>query len=282
MILKADGLESASTSCRARIRPSLTIGISGWVMYSGLAGVLQFQTGIPYPQWFKTADNAVQTAVIPLALAGLVLLALTFWCRWDHVWRDPIRLRATGIMKISMLAWVAMIAFRMVGITWSSVPPALLLAIIATGVGVGFAEELLFRGIFLRCLREGGRSEAAAAIWTGICFGLFHVPNIFMGMGLIGVLQVILAALSGIILYVFRRYSGLIWPAMVAHGLWDVTTFLAGGYAYPWLGRASVAAQLMFVVLGILVYISIYRNDQETAVIPEVQHHDPDPTACVS
>jgi membrane protease YdiL (CAAX protease family) len=257
-----------------RIRPTITVGIAAWIAYSGFAFTLQLQTGIPYTEWFKTADNAVHTAVIPLTLGGLLLLAFTLWCRWDHIWRDPIRLKITGIMKISMLAWVAMIAFRLAGISWSSVPPALLLAIIATGVGVGFAEELLFRGIFLRSLREGGRSEASAAIWTGICFGLFHLPNMFMGLGMIGGLQVILAALSGIILYVFRRYSGLIWPAMVAHGMWDISTFLASGYAYPWLSLASVAAQFVFVVLGILVYISICRNDQVVAVIPVVHHQD--------
>jgi hypothetical protein len=237
-------------------------------VYSGLAGVIQLQTGIPYADWFKSADHAWHTAVIPLTLGGLVLLLFTWWCRWDQVWRDPVRLKCTGLMKVAMLAWWAMIAFRMVGITWSSVPPALLLAIIASGIGVGFAEELLFRGLFLRCLREGGRSEASAAIWTGVCFGLFHVPNIFMGMGLLGGLQVMLAALSGIILYVFRRYTGQIWPAMVAHGMWDISTFLAGGYAYPWLSMVSLFAQLGFVILGLLVYISLYRNDQQTVVVP--------------
>ena len=179
-----------------------------------------------------------------------------------------------GHVHSGALGWVAMIAFRLVGVMWSSVPPALLLAIIASGVGVGLAEELLFRGIFLRSLREGGRSEAAAAIWTGVCFGLFHVPNMFMGMGLIGGLQVILAALSGIILYVFRRYTLLIWPAMIAHCMWDISTFLARDYAYPWLSLTSVAAQAVFVVLGILVYISIYRNDRQVAAIPIVQHQN--------
>lgn len=89
-----------------------------------------------------------------------------------------------------------------------------------------------------------------------------------MGMGWIGAIQVVLAALSGILLYVFRRYTGLIWPAMVAHGLWDISTFLAGGYAYPWLSAASVAAQGVFVVLGLLVYVGLYRSDRGTVVIP--------------
>ncbi|MCP9798360.1 CPBP family intramembrane glutamic endopeptidase [Cyanobium sp. Lug-B] len=255
-----------------RLRPTMRLGVALWLAYSLLAGVLQFRTGIPYTDWFKTAGNAFATAVVPLTVGGLALLAFSRWCRWDHLWRDPVRLRCTGLMKLSMLAWMAMIALRLVGIRWSTVPPALLVAILAAGVGVGFAEELLFRGLFLRCLRQGGRSEATAAITTGVCFGLFHVPNMFMGMGWIGAIQVVLAALSGILLYVFRRYTGLIWPAMVAHGLWDISTFLAGGYAYPWLSAASLAAQGVFVVLGLLVYVGLSRSDRDTVVIPGPHH----------
>lgn len=232
------------------VRPTIRLGIALWLAYSALAGVLQFRTGIPYTDWFKTAGNAFATAVVPLSLGGLALLAFSRWCRWDHVWRDPVRLRCTGLMKLSMLAWMAMIAFRLVGIQWDAVPPDLLLAILAAGVGVGFAEELLFRGLFLRCLRQGGRSEASAAIWTGVCFGLFHLPNMLMGMGWIGAIQ---------------------WPAMVAHGLWDISTFLAGGYAYPWLSMASVVAQVEFVVLGLLVYVGLYRSDRGTVVIPALE-----------
>lgn len=148
--------EGAAEGVRGpRVRPTIRLGIALWIAYSALAGVLQFRTGIPYTDWFKTAGNAFATAVVPLSLGGLALLAFTHWCRWDHVWRDPVRLRCTGLMKLSMLAWMAMIAFRLVGIQWSAVPPDLLLAILAAGVGVGFAEELLFRGLFLRCLRQG-------------------------------------------------------------------------------------------------------------------------------
>jgi hypothetical protein len=74
---------------------------------------------------------------------------------------------------------------------------------------------------------------------------LFHLPNIFMGIGLIGIFQIILAAFSGCILYVFRRKFGVLWPAMVAHGAWDSSTFLAGGFGSPWLALTSVLMQLV-------------------------------------
>jgi hypothetical protein len=38
--------------------------------------------------------------------------------------------------------------------------------------------------------------------------------------------------------------------------------FLAGGDAHPWLSVASVAAQGVFVMLGLLVYGGLYRSDR--------------------
>ena len=84
----------------------------------------------------------------------------------------------------------------------------LLLAVVVSGVLVGFAEETLFRGFVLRALREGGRAESSAALWTAVCFGLFHLPNVLMGTGAVGVIQVFIAALSDSVLYVFRRHTG--------------------------------------------------------------------------
>ena len=249
------------------IMPSVAVGIGMWILYSALAFGIQWSSGIPYPDWFKTADNAWRTAVIPLAAGSLLLLAFALGTRWRHLWSDPFRLETTKVMRVAMILWCIAIAVRLVGIKWSEVPHDLLLAIVLTGIMVGFAEEILFRGIFLRGMREGGRPEASAAIWTAVCFGLFHLPNMFLGTGFIGILQVVMAALSGSILYAFRRHFGVIWPAMFAHGAWDISTFLAGGFGAPWLALTSVLMQLVFFGLGIAVLLSIYRNDRQTVVI---------------
>ena len=54
---------------------------------------------------------------------------------------------------------------------------------------MGLAEELVFRGIVLRCLRTGNRPESTVALWTALAFGLFHLPNVFMGTGAAGLSQ---------------------------------------------------------------------------------------------
>ena len=148
-------------------------------------------------------------------------------------------------------------------------PGDLLLAILATGVLVGLAEELVFRGIVLRCLRTGNRPESSAALWTALGFGLFHLPNIFMGTGLAGLSQIVLAAITGYALYLFRRWHGLLWMAMVAHGTWDISAFLVGDYGKDVAAGAALALNLVLAAACVVALIRSLRRDRDFAVRPE-------------
>lgn len=57
----------------------------------------------------------------------------------------------------------------------------LLFAIVFAGVGVGLAEELLFRGVVLRILRTNSRSEAWAMLRCSLWFGMMHAINVLLG-----------------------------------------------------------------------------------------------------
>ncbi len=250
-----------------RIPPSLAAGLVAWLLYTVIANAVQASAGVPYTEWFRTAGNAWRIGVLSLVAGSAFLVVFVLVTRWDHLWRDPVRLPVTKVMKAAIVLWWVAIAVRLAGVRWGDVPMDLLAAIVASGVLVGFAEEILFRGLFLRGLREGGRAESSAAIWTAIAFVLFHLPNVFMGMGAIGLVQVFIATLSGSLLYVFRRYYGAIGPAMVAHGAWDISTFLAGGFPADWLTMTSLAMQVVFIILGIWVLVGLYRNDRGTVAI---------------
>jgi membrane protease YdiL (CAAX protease family) len=117
-------------------------------------------------------------------------------------------------------------------------------------------------------MRTGGRTEAKAALWTAIAFGLFHLPNLLVGAGPTQLVQVVLAAGSGATLYAFRRYRGLILTAMIAHGIWDSSAFLADSDGRDWLGPASLLLVAGSLVLGILVLVSVWRTDKTTVVTP--------------
>ena len=170
-------------SSRYRIKPAPLVGVVMVVVYIVVVFGLQLGTGIPYADWTRTAANGVRAAVIPLAVGSLLLIVFLAIARWDMIWRDPGQLTITTVMKVAMAFFAASIVLRAFGIDWGTVDPALLLVVIASGVLVGFAEEMLFRGVFLRSMRTNGRTEAVAALWTAIAFGLFHLPNLLVGAG---------------------------------------------------------------------------------------------------
>ena len=260
-------------SPRYRIKPAPLVGVVMVLLYIVVVFGLQLGTGIPYSDWTSTAGNGLRAAVIPLAAGSLLLIVFLAIARWDMMWRDPGRLPMTTVMKLAMGFFIVCIALRAVGIDWGSVDQGVLLVVIASGVLVGFAEEMLFRGVFLRSMRTSGRTEAVAALWTAIVFGLFHLPNLIVGVGATQFIQILLAAASGATLYAFRRYRGLILIAMIAHGIWDMSTFLAVSNGREWLTLSGVALAFISLILGILVLVSVWRKDKKTVVTPAGIEH---------
>ncbi len=260
--------EVASRSSRYRVKPAPLVGVTMIVAYVVVVFGIQLSSGIPYVDWVSTPANGLRTAVLPLAVGSVLLIGFLAIARWDMIWSDPGRLPMTTVMKVAVYFFVACLLVRAVGIDWGAVDTGLLLVVLASGVLVGFAEETLFRGIFLRSMRTHGRTEAAAALWTAIAFGLFHLPNLVVGSGPTQLVQIFLAAISGATLYAFRRYRGLILTAMIAHGLWDASLFLSDSDGRDWLGPANLLLLAGGLVLGILVLVSIWRTDKTTVVTP--------------
>ena len=254
-------------STHYRIQPSVGVGIGVVLAYMIICFGIQISSGISYKDWFLNADNAYRTAVLPLAICSVLLIAFLLVARWDMVWRDPSRLAMSTLMKAVLIMFVVALVVRLAGIHWGDLPGDLVLAVALSSILVGFAEETLFRGIFLRCLRTNGRAEGVAALWTAIGFGLFHLPNVFLGSGLNGSFQIILAALSGGTLYLFRRNFGFIVPAMIAHGLWDFSTFLDANYGTLITTGLAFAITIAIAIIVLIILIKLARNEH-IAVTP--------------
>jgi hypothetical protein len=92
------------------------------------------------------------------------------------------------------------------GFSWS----ALLVMLVMAGVVAPFAEELAFRGLLFRWLRER-LGVPAAAVLSGLCFAMLHGVVI-----LIPALTVV-----GIAFAVIYQRSRSLWPAIVAHGTFN-------------------------------------------------------------
>ena len=111
---------------------------------------------------------------------------------------------------------------------WDRLGVDFLVAALALGLVVGFAEELVCRGVLLVGLR-GSLREMWVWLLTCSLFGLMHGINILLGAPTVETAQQVLSALmQGSALYVLRRVTGsLVW-AMILHGAWDFTILVHG------------------------------------------------------
>jgi membrane protease YdiL (CAAX protease family) len=179
-----------------------------------------------------------------LAAASLFLLVVVVFLRW---WREvglaqgPQR----GTLKV-IWPWLLFLALFAASALNAGLPPAsVTLFILANTLMVGWSEEVMFRGIWLRGLfRSFG--IWVAIIGSSLIFGAMHVLNIFLTGDLRGaVVQAIAAFLSGVFLAAVRLRTGSLWTGIVLHGLWDAGTFLVAAG-----GTAATEAQVPATGLG--------------------------------
>ncbi|GAA5496396.1 hypothetical protein Rhal01_02579 [Rubritalea halochordaticola] len=249
-----------------RVSPSVGAAMGVFIAYVLLVNGIQYVSGIPYTEFFATAGNAWKSANASLAAGCVLLLAFAFWSRWDGIWRDDKPHRMTGVMWIAPVVFVLVMLSRLVFKLSAGVEMSLLLAIIVAGVGVGIAEELLFRGIILRALRNKGRSEAWAMLWCSVWFGLMHATNVFVGSPpLLVAGQCVLATLSGMTLYLFRRSRGWLLTGMIAHGIWDISTFLPAAEHNSTAQTAEMAFFFLTPLVGLISGIAAFRYDHKRA-----------------
>lgn len=96
------------------------------------------------------------------------------------------------------------------------------LLIILLMVGVGFIEELIFRGFLFRAILTTSNLTRAVII-SGVTFGIGHVVNLARGYtGAQQVTQILIAIALGVVLALLFAVSGTIVPLIVFHTLLNI------------------------------------------------------------
>ncbi len=120
-------------------------------------------------------------------------------------------------LQVLALPDVLVIVAQFAVADWGRLTASWLLAAVAAGILVGFAEETLARGVILRSLRTNARPEAWVLVISSLWFGFMHLMNIVNGIGVVGAItQSLFATMSGVMFYLFRRARGLLVVAMLA------------------------------------------------------------------
>ncbi len=175
--------------------------------------------------------DLVQHGITPsLAAASLFLLAVVILFRW---WGEVGLTKGPqpGTLRV-IWPWLLFLALFAANALTAGLPPtSVTLFILVNTLLVGWSEEVMFRGVFLRGLHR------SFGIWVAILgssaiFGAMHVLNVFLTGDLNGaVMQSVAAFLSGVFLTAVRLRTGSLWTGIVLHGLWDAGTFLVAAGA---------------------------------------------------
>lgn len=175
--------------------------------------------------------DLVQHGVAPsLAAASLFLLAVLLLFRW---WREAGLTQGPqrGTLRV-IWPWLLFLALFAASALNAGLPPAsVTLFILANTALVGWSEEVMFRGLWLRGLHRSA-GIWAAILGSSLIFGAMHLFNVFLTGDLRGAaVQAAAAFLSGVFLAAVRLRTGSLWTVIVLHALWDAGTFLVAAGA---------------------------------------------------
>ncbi|MGW5920112.1 CPBP family intramembrane glutamic endopeptidase [Nocardia fluminea] len=165
-----------------------------------------------------------------LVVGCVVLAAFSAYLGWNREMfgRQPVY--RSKWMWIAPVIVAAPIVVRVLGIDWGRHQVDVVALVLGTGLLIGFAEELTFRGFGVKMLRDAGHGEQAVAALTSAAFALSHGLNLLGGQSITVVGPTVLYTFAfGVLMYLTLRVTGFLLGAIVLHGLTDPTTMLATG-----------------------------------------------------
>lgn len=201
-----------------------------------------------YTDTGSLARELVARTAFPLAFVCLVVTALRWW--------RPVLVDDRPVRRWVWLVPVAILVTTLGATNWPGLAEkstAFVCLLLLGSLMVGFAEELLFRGIGVTVFRTNGYSERAVALWTTVIFSLAHAASLLGGP-----LQVLSTLGTGYLYYLVRRVSGGIVLAALVHGLWDFGVFSAGVVQDEVYG--AVPSFLVVEIVLLLVLLVFHRR----------------------
>ena len=248
-----------------RIRPSIQLPFGFLVAYCvvWIGTVLIVRPdGFDMEETFSTVGNSkpLVYGVMAGSAFGLLVVAAFGW--WRDVFRDdrPVR---------GWLRWSPLIVLGIVLVTTDygnlgNLDGEVLAWGLAMAVFVGFSEELTFRGLNVVALRKTPLPECKVWWISCLLFGLLHLPNAIIGTPIsLAVMQIFVAAMTGSAFYLVRRATGSIVPAMILHGLWDLSIFTGESGVLAVIKAVSSAA----LVIALFKSQHLAFDDDEPATV---------------
>lgn len=163
------------------------------------------------------------SATTPLVL--ILALVLFLYVKRNH-WGDYYGLHRFNREQFNATLYYAplviLIALQFLRGIRTDLTPMVVVLVVGLMIGVGFIEELLFRGFLFRAILRKATLTRAVVI-SGLTFGIGHIVN--LGRGYTGseqILQIGVAIALGIVLVLLYAVSGTIIPLIAFHVLFNI------------------------------------------------------------
>ncbi|PJJ57299.1 CAAX prenyl protease-like protein [Mumia flava] len=225
----------------------LIVLILGWFLLPQIVGLFVFDLD-DMDDGYATVRSTIASD-LGMDVGGILILALVVWRLgwWRLVWYEARRVRPwVAVVPVSLLVYCVLVTDYG---QLAEVPGSLVVVFGLAMVSTAVSEELLFRGVALQTMRDRYR-EGWAVFWSCFLFGAIHLVNaVVVGGAALG--QVLIAFVSGYLLYLCLRVGRGLWLPIVVHAAIDFAQFSSGvGYAEPPLSDALAYEALLLLVLG--------------------------------
>jgi len=247
-------------SSSIRVRPSVWLGILIYLTYMAVFYAVFILVDVEYARIGENAGTLL-TWFIPPTLAGFVV-ALGFVSLFGW-WRPALTERQKlPRWTIFVPVLTAVVAFsNMLFGDCTTVTTLMWIYLIGGCLIVGFNEEMVNRGTLIVALRSRF-GESSVWLISTVMFAVFHLPNIYFGIGTLAIAQVIIAFGMGSVFYLARRTTGSLIAAMLLHELWDLSAFASH---VPYSGLLSPLLGIIAVIVTLIVLARERRNNVQNS-----------------
>ncbi len=175
--------------------------------------------------------EAQQISVITVFLAVSVIVGLIFMKKSrfslaEYGFRKNQKNSLQKVIWFIPLIVIEILPIALVGFS-AEIKPLQYLNLLFFVIAVGFNEEIYFRGLAFKFMKEKGTKNAI--IGSSILFGVLHLANAFNGKEpLYVVLQMIFAFLVGLVLAEIVSITKSLWVVIIWHASHDYISMITG------------------------------------------------------
>lgn len=240
-----------------------------FVLYNGLSLLLTpLAAQIEDPQG---AAGILVFYVIPILVGSLLVVGFAASVGWLREIFGPQPIGGRGWMWIAIAVVLLFNVLHLLSIDYGAAGFEVVATWLLAGVFIGFAEEVLTRGLVVNLLRKAGQREIAVAAISSALFALLHAGNLLSGQSLFATaFQLVYTFAFGVCMYLAMRVTGTIIAPILLHASTDPTIFLHT--AYPVEGAVGSIAGLgnpAVIVVGIVLLFFIRGRVDKTATAPQ-------------